>query len=204
MAPPSQTSTQHDVDTRERLLSAGAELFVQKGFHGCGLSEVLRHAGVPKGSFYHWFGSKEDFGIALIERTRDEYMDLLKPVLSDRKVSPMKRLRAAFELGRAHADSEQSTDVCLVTKLGLETANLSESVHAAVKCVYQQWNALLAQLIREAQATGEIAPEQDADRLAGVLVMLWEGATIRTQIERDDRALDDFLDLVFDRLLRRD
>ncbi len=200
---PPQTSGQQDVDTRERLLASGAELFAEKGFNGCGLAEVLRHAGVPKGSFYHWFGSKEEFGIALIERSRDEYMDLVRPVLSDRKTGPIQRLRKAFELGREHADSEASTDVCLVTRLALETGNLSQSVLAAVKCVHQQWNALIAQILREAQASGEIGPGEDPDRLAGVLLMLWEGATIRMQIERDARALDDFLDLVFDRLLGR-
>lgn len=197
---PNESRTR-DTDTRERLLAAGAELFLLKGFNGCGLTEVLRLAGVPKGSFYHWFHSKEEFGVALIERARDGYVDALRPVLSDRKLTPLQRLRRVFELGRDDCAANGAIHECLITRVALETGSLSEIVHAAVKSVYQQWSALLAQVIREAVAAGEIGPEHDPDRLANVLVMLWEGAGIRMQIERSTAPLDDFLHFVFDGLL---
>ena len=202
---PSTTKDQppRDTDTRDRILDAGAELFARKGFHGAGLSEILKLAGVPKGSFYHYFGSKEEFGVVLIERTRDGYMEELRPILGDRKLSPIRRLRAMFELCRDECAANGPTVECLISKLALETASLSDSVHAAVKCAYQQWNSLVAQVIREGQAAGEIDRDQDADRLGNVLVMLWEGATMRMQIERDTQPLDDFLTFVFDSLLTR-
>lgn len=192
-----------DSDARERLLAAGAELFGQKGFNGCGLAEVLQHAGVPKGSFYHYFGSKEEFGVALIERARDEHLDEMKPMLGDRRTSPVQRLRNIFEHARAQCAESGRNAECLIPKLALETANLSEPVHAAVKCAYQQWSAMLAQVIREGQALGEIDKKHDADRLGNVLVMLWEGAAIRMQIDRNIAALDDFQAFVFDTLLAR-
>lgn len=198
MAP--ETSSR-DVDTRERILAAGTELFGKKGFNGCGLNEVLRLAGVPKGSFYHYFGSKEDFGVAVIERARDEYLAELKPILGDRRVSPVDRLRGIFESARAECAAKGPMVECLIPKLALETGNLSESVHAAVKCAYQQWSALIAQVVREGQATGAIDRKYDPDRLANVLVMLWEGAVIRMQIDRSIAPLDDFLVFVFDTLL---
>jgi len=190
-----------ELDTRERLLIAGAEVIGQKGFNGAGLTEILQVAGVPKGSFYHHFGSKEEFGVALIERARDEHLEELRPIVGDRRRSAVDRLRAVFEQTRAECAASGPTVECLIPKLALETSNLSETVHAAVRCAYQQWNALLAQVIREGQATGEIARKHDADRLAGVLVMLWEGATVRMQIDRSVQPLDDFLTFVFDSLL---
>lgn len=191
----------HDPDSRERILAAGAELFGKKGFHGCGLSEILQQAGVPKGSFYHYFGSKEEFGVVLIERARDEYLAELKPILSDRKVPPLQRLRTVFEHTRDQCQASGPTVECLIPKLALETGTLSDPVHAAVRCAYQQWSALLAQVIREGQAQGDIDASQDADRLANVLVMLWEGAAIRMQIDRSTAPLDDFLHIVFASLL---
>ena len=192
-----------DPDTRERLLAAGAELFGKKGFNGCGLTEVLQHAGVPKGSFYHYFASKEEFGVALIERARDEHLAEMKPMMSDRRLTPVARLRAMFAQARAECAESGSTPECLISKLALETAHLSEPVHAAVKCTYQQWSALMAQVVREGQACGEVDKKYDPDRLGNVLVMLWEGAAIRMQIDRNIAPLDDFQAFVFDTLLAR-
>lgn len=194
-------SALRDTDTRERLLAAGAELFGKKGFNGSGLTEVLQHAGVPKGSFYHYFSSKEEFGVAVIDRARDEHLEEVKPLLSDRRMTPLERLRTMFTRAREECHANGPSVQCLIPKLALETANLSEPVHAAVKCAYQQWSALLAQVIREGQNTGEIDRRHDADRLANVLVMLWEGAVIRMQIDRTVTPLDDFQAFVFDTLL---
>jgi TetR/AcrR family transcriptional regulator, transcriptional repressor for nem operon len=188
-------------DTRERLLAAGEELVGRKGFHGCGLSEILAHAGVPKGSFYHYFGSKEEFGVALIERIRDGYEAVVKPILSDRKLSPISRLRGIFEAAREDWQSSGQYRACLISKMALDASDLSEPVHAAVKCAYQQWSALLAQVVREAQAAGEIERKHDPDRLGSVLVMLWEGVAMRMLIDRNLSAVDDFLSFVFENLL---
>jgi TetR/AcrR family transcriptional repressor of nem operon len=191
-----------EADTRERILQAGAELVGAKGFNGCGLSEILARAEVPKGSFYHYFASKEDFGVALIERARDEYLDSLREHLTDRRRSAVGRLRSIFEDTRNECARTGPTVECLIPKLALETATLSAPVHAAVKCSYEQWSAIIAQVIREGQSAGEIDPAHDADRLARVLVMLWEGAAVRMQIDRSIQPLDDFLAFVFDTLLR--
>jgi TetR/AcrR family transcriptional repressor of nem operon len=191
----------HDSSTRERILAAGKAVIAEKGFNGCGLSEILDRAGVPKGSFYHYFSSKEEFGIALIEHETKNYLEQIAPILGDRKRSPLERLRAIFEHGREECIANGAECECLIPKMALETAQLSEPVHAAVKCAYDQWNALIARAVREAQAAGEIAKSHDPDRLANVLAMLWEGATLRMQIDRTIAPVDAFLDFVFDALL---
>ncbi len=190
-----------DIGTRARLLEAGAQAIAAKSFNSCGLAEILSAAGVPKGSFYHYFDSKEDFGVALIEKESAEYFELLRPILGDRKRSALARLRAVFEQGRDECLSRGPARQCLIPKLALETSQLSETVHAAVKCAYDQWTALLAGVIREAQAAGEIGRGQEPERLAKALVMLWEGATLRMQIDRSLQPVEDCLSFVFDSLL---
>ena len=191
-----------DLSTRDRILEVGAQAVSEKSFNSCGLAEILERAGVPKGSFYHYFGSKEDFGVALIERASAEFVAQLQPVLGDRGRSPLARLRAVFEQGREHCQANGAARQCLIPKLALETSQLSEPVHAAVKAAYARWTTLLAEVIREAQEAGELARGPDPERLADVLVMLWEGATIRMQIDRSLRPVEDFLSFVFDQLLR--
>lgn len=200
MTPTTKTPAK-EPGTRERILEVGAKAISDKSFNSCGLSEILSLAGVPKGSFYHYFQSKEDFGVALIEKASEEFVEILRPILSDRKKSPLQRLRAVFELNREHCMANGAARQCLIPKLALETSQLSEPVHAAVKCAYDQWCALIARVIREAQAAGEVSKKRDPDRLASLLVMFWEGASIRMQIDRSIQPLDDFLAFVFDTLL---
>ena len=195
------TPSAKDIDTREKLLEVGAQAFAEKSFNSCGLAEILAAAKVPKGSFYHYFQSKEDFGVALIEKASQEYVELLTPIVSDRKKSALARLRAIFDMSREECVATGAGRQCLVPKLALETSQLSETLHAAVKCAYDQWSALLARVIREGQAAGEISKDHDPDRLAGMLVTLWEGATIRMQIDRSLQPVDDCIAFVFDSLL---
>lgn len=193
---------QKESGTRERLLEAGAEAIAAKSFNACGLAEILAAAGVPKGSFYHYFASKEDFGIALIDRECAGHVEFLAPVLQDQSLTPLERLRSVFQKSRDEFAARGVGRHCLIPKLALETAQLSEPVHAAVKRAYEKWSALLATVVRDGQAAGEIDGAQDADRLAGMLVMLWEGATIRMQIDRSLQPVDDFLVFAFDSLLK--
>lgn len=191
-----------ETGTREKILAAGAQAVAAKSFNSCGLSEILELAGVPKGSFYHYFQSKEDFGVALIEHEAAEFMAYLRPIVSDRKRAPLERLRAIFAGARDACVAQGAERQCLVVKLAMEAAQLSEPVHAAVKSAYSQWSALIAQVIREGQAAGEIGRKQDPEKLANLLVMLWEGATIRMQVDRSPQPVEDFLTFVFDSLLR--
>src|SRR5262245_25419110 len=195
MSPTTKTNGK-ETGTRERILEVGAKAISDKSFNSCGLSEILSLAKVPKGSFYHYFQSKEEFGVALIEKASEEFVEILRPILSDRKKSPLQRLRAVFDFNREHCMANGAARQCLIPKLALETSQLSEPVHAAIKCAYDQWCALLARVIREAQAAGEVSKKRDPEKLASLLVMFWEGATIRMQIDRSIQPLDDFLGFV--------
>src|SRR5262245_52257018 len=106
MTPPETT-------TRDKILEAGAQAIADKSFSSCGLAEILERAGVPKGSFYHYFESKEDFGVALIERAIEDHLAWLRPVVSDRKRSPLQRLRGVFELGREECLANGAARQCL-------------------------------------------------------------------------------------------
>src|SRR4029453_4448377 len=105
-----------ELGTRERILEVGAQAIADKSFNSCGLAEILKLAGVPQGSFYHYFGSKEDFGVALIEKASAEYVALLSPIVSDRRRSPLQRLRAVFELSREECMANGAARQCLIPK----------------------------------------------------------------------------------------
>lgn len=195
------TPTSTTTDTRDRILEAGSEAIVCKSYNGCGLSEILEAAGVPKGSFYHYFKSKEGFGVALIEKSADEHADRIRSFVSNRSLAPVERIRDFFAMCRDYYAEHGPTRECLIAKLALETAQLSEPMRASIKCAYDQWSTLIAKAIREAQADGQVSGELDADVLADQLINAWEGATVRMQIDRDVAPLDQFISITLDRVL---
>lgn len=188
-------------ETRDRILEAGAKAIVAKSFNGCGLNEILSAAGVPKGSFYHYFKSKEGFGVALVEKSVEEHTERVRAYVSDRTIPATERVRGFFQYCRDWYAENGPMRECLIAKIAMETAQLSEPVRAAVKCGYDQWSSFLAKAIREAQADGDLDHNADADLLADLLLNAWEGASIRMQIDRSVEPLNQFLDVALDRIL---
>jgi TetR/AcrR family transcriptional repressor of nem operon len=83
-------------NVRERLLDAGVEAFHRRGFNGCGVQEITEAAGVPKGSFYNHFASKEALGAAVLDRYWQQRGDTTLRILEDRDVRPRERLWRYF------------------------------------------------------------------------------------------------------------
>src|SRR5258707_12513763 len=82
--------------TRDHLVDVGLELMHQNGYNATGLSDILKAANVPKGSFYHHFSSKEDFAAAALERYGMREREHTAAVLDDVKTPRLKRLRRYF------------------------------------------------------------------------------------------------------------
>ncbi|WOH37048.1 TetR/AcrR family transcriptional regulator [Thalassotalea fonticola] len=188
-------------DTREMILAAGHSLIIEKSYNGCGLKEILDSAGVPKGSFYHYFKSKEDFGMALIERATDENSEFFREIFRDRKYSPLTRIKNFFARIQQFHEEEGIDCQCLIPKLALEQSKLSESMRGALKCSQDSMNAQLAQVINEAQAEKELGDNIDAAKMASFLFNASNGASIQMQVENSTQAYDNFVEIIFNFLL---
>jgi TetR/AcrR family transcriptional regulator, transcriptional repressor for nem operon len=187
--------------SRAALIQHGTQLMLRSGYAGTGLTELLQAAGVPKGSFYNHFESKEAFGVELVQRYYAWHDGLLASLLAETDRSPLARLRAYFErlLQRA-VDASPEARGCLMGMLALEMAGSSEPLRATVSDAFRRWQARIAELLRQAQVAGELAPEQDPQPLAAMFVEGWEGALMRARASRDLDALRNSLDLLFSRL----
>lgn len=188
-------------DTKEAILQAGHDLVIEKSYNGCGLKEILDRAGVPKGSFYHYFKSKEDFALALIERAQDETHDFMREYLRDRKHSPLQRIKNLFNQIQQFHREEGVDCQCLIPKLALEQSQLSEPLRGAILCANELMHNNLAQTIREAQTEGEINASIDPLKVAAFIFNASHGASIQMQVERDIAAYDNFIDIIFSYIL---
>ena len=179
----------------------GTQLMLRSGYAGTGLVELLRAARVPKGSFYNHFDSKEAFGIELVRQYYAEHDQLLVSLLAQTDRRPLERLRSYFDLLLQRAvDASPQARGCLLGMLALEMAGSSEPLRASVADAFGRWQARVAELLRHAQVAGELAPDQDPQPLAAMLLEAWEGALMRARASQDLDALRTSLDLAFGRL----
>ncbi|WP_447555411.1 TetR family transcriptional regulator C-terminal domain-containing protein [Vreelandella sp. EE22] len=190
-----------NTSTRDKLINTGAELIAQQGYNATGINAVLNTCGVPKGSFYHYFSSKEDFGLAVIERFAEEYDTGLAALLEDTTLDPFERLRRYFAQGRAYMNECNHETGCLIGNLGQELSGQSDTFRDALDTVFKRWEQRFAVCIRHAQERGMIAPHAPADALGSFVLSGWEGAILRAKTLKSVTPMEQFEAILFEYVL---
>ncbi len=187
-------------NTRERLLEEGIASFLRDGYHGTGLKAVLDRVQVPKGSFYNYFASKEDFAIAAIERYAECLAKQLEASLRA-EADPISGLRAFF---RSQMDEFVAADFiggCMVANLGGELEG-HDICREALRTSMLGYRDGLRGALRDAQEQGLLRADLESEAMADLLVAAWEGAVIRMKIERRLAPLEQCLDQLLDGYFR--
>jgi TetR/AcrR family transcriptional repressor of nem operon len=178
------------INVRQHILDTAKPIILGKGFSSVGLNELLSAAEVPKGSFYHYFKSKEAFGEALIDSYFANYLERLSNHLKNSGESAGDRLMNYWLLWLDTQASDDNDGKCLVVKLGSEVSDLSEPMRISLEQGTSQIVALIAECITDAQADASLSAEIVATDCALVLYNLWLGATVLTKIRRNRSALE--------------
>lgn len=165
-------------DTRSHILAVGRRLTAEHGFAGVGLSELLKEAAVPKGSFYHYFASKEAYGCALLESFADDYRDALSDTLHNRALCARDRVLAYFESWVRKQISPCAEQRCLVVKLAAEVSDLSEDMSRILMQAVDSIIDALTATLREGVEEGSIAPLEDPAMIARAIYHQWLGASL--------------------------
>jgi TetR/AcrR family transcriptional repressor of nem operon len=187
------------LNTREEIVQAGLKCLVEKGFNAVGVQEITDAAGVPKGSFYNHFESKEALGLEIVERYGANQKR--REILTDPTVPPLQRLRRHFDrITALYADS-RFTRNCILGGFSAELANQSETIREGLRKLYGQWTKDIEATIAEAQTKGEIANKTKAADMAAFLLDSYEGALLRARVERSRKPFDRFMKFAFGELL---
>lgn len=187
--------------TRKHIIEIGADLIARNGFGSTGINAVLTAAAVPKGSFYHYFSSKDDFGRAVIETFAEDYEAGLVAILSDRKQSPVQRLRAYFDTGLAAMHECDFARGCLIGNLGQELAGQNELFRACLNTVFSRWEKHFERCLAEALDQNEIDPATDVEDMASFLLAGWEGAILRAKVVKSLDPMHRFIRVFFNQCL---
>ncbi len=184
-------------DTRTHIIHTGADLIGHKGFGATGINAVLTAAGVPKGSFYHYFSSKNDFGLAVIDTFAEEYDAKLDRILNDTSRSCVDRLRAYFDTGFETMTSCEYTRGCLIGNLGQELAGQNEAFRQRLDSVFASWERRFEHCILAAQQAGDISADIDAADAASFFLSGWEGAILRSKVLKSTEPMERFVRVFF-------
>ncbi|OXL18529.1 TetR/AcrR family transcriptional regulator [Psychrobacter sp. DAB_AL32B] len=177
-------------NTKAHLLATGYKLIAQKGFTAVGIKQILDTAGVPKGSFYHYFASKEAFGEAIIEHYFTQYKNRLD-IIGAQDVSSQQKLYDYFQNWYDTQQNGCDYEKCLVVKLSAEVADISEPMRKVLYLGYQQTIAWLASQIKAGWADNSV-PHLDniaAESMAKRWYFAWLGASLIAKISQTDTPL---------------
>jgi TetR/AcrR family transcriptional repressor of nem operon len=182
---------------REKIIAAGVEMVALNGFNATGVDSVLRAAGVPKGSFYHHFGTKENFGMEVINLFAENYERKLVSFLNDQAVPPLERIRNYMEHSIDHLAEENFSKGCLIGNLGQELADQNERFRDRLAEVFGDWLNMFTGCLREAQQSGALNSNLDPEAISSFLLSGWEGAILRAKVIRSSEPLRRFTSILF-------
>jgi len=198
----SMSRTADKTDIPNRLTQAGRELFSLQGYNATGIQQITDHAGVPKGSFYNHFESKEVFAVAIIGQYAEHLQRSWEAMMAAAPPQPMAAIRYVFAQMIAHHDAKQLQSGCLVGNFAAEMALSSDACRAGLLAAQLAWRERLAGMIANAQAAGEIRTDLPAPVLSALAWDTWEGALLRMKLERSTVPLRDSMALVLDHLFQ--
>ncbi len=177
-------------DTRRAILDAAQRIMAHKGYAAVGINEVLAEAGVPKGSFYHYFASKDAFGEAMMKSYFQEYLADMDRILGRSDRSAAARLMDYWQQWYETQSLDECHGRCLAVKLGAEVADLSEAMRLALKEGTTAIVDRLEHTIEQGRQDGSLTIDGEAHATAEVLYTMWLGASVLAKIHRSRASLD--------------
>jgi TetR/AcrR family transcriptional repressor of nem operon len=187
-------------DVREKLLAAGLEALHKRGFNATGVQDITDAAKVPKGSFYNHFESKDALGVEVVGRWSAGMAERRK-TLVEGSGKPLQRLRTYFKALNDIGPATGFSSGCLMGNFSAELSTQSPAIRAALATGFDGWTRDVARVVAEAQKAGDVSKGMSAQALAGFVIDAWEGAVLRSRVEKSAAALDAFLSVTFNKIL---
>ncbi|MFD6974508.1 TetR/AcrR family transcriptional regulator [Streptomyces sp. NPDC059979] len=179
-------------DARNKILTAAQSLIELRGYSALGVAEICKTAGVPKGSFYYFFESKEALALAVI----DEHWAIQRQGWAGAlggKAEPLHRLRQLFEETQTAQRAVQTTcgsvAGCMFGNLSLELSNQTEGIRERLQQIFDAQVDMVEEVIAAALAREEIAVA-DTRQAARAVVAQLEGQVLFAKLYNNTDQLD--------------
>ena len=175
--------------TREKLLDQGVAMLMERGYHGTGLQELLASVGVPKGSFYNYFASKEEYGVEVIRHYIEPFILLLEECLRE-EGDALSGLQRYFREMIQELERRGFKGGCLLGNLIGEIGDTSKTCMAELRKSLHGYRDKLEEGLARAQREGSVRDDMPAAVMADLLADAWQGALLRMKVEQSVRPLE--------------
>ncbi len=176
--------------TRERILFEGAKIVYLKGYHATGLQEILKAAGVPKGSFYFYFKSKKDYGLQLIDYYTDGIVARGRKLLDRADLSPLEGMQEHVRWVMHHSAELGFRGGCPIGNLSQELGDTDDAFREKLNGAYRRLIEMHARFLEEAQKLGEIASDLNTNETAELIFNCYQGALIQMKVSRSTETVE--------------
>ena len=170
-------------DVRERLLAHGIQLIQKHGFHATGIKDLVAAAQIPKGSFYYYFSSKEEFVSDVVQTYIRPYVEKVEALSGNKKKKAIKLLQGYFEEQIEELKANPDAGGCLLGNLLGEIGDTSSIALNSLSVAVDQYKSALGKILEQAQQDGDVRNDFTSEELAGLVFDTWQGAILRTRVE---------------------
>ena len=190
------------IHSKEEIIQIGLELILSKGFNATGVEAILKQAKIPKGSFYNFFTSKEEFCLKIIDKYLEDVTTIFNPIFTDSSLPPLARIKKSFEARIELFESYNCTKGCLLGNLGQEMSDQYESVRLRLLQGILGWEKQVSSLLRQAQKDKALPAEIDANILAENMIASFQGSLLFAKVKKSSDPLHHFIGLYFSTFLQ--
>jgi TetR/AcrR family transcriptional repressor of nem operon len=189
-------------DKKTDIIKAGMGIMARQGFNSTGIEAILKQAGVPKGSFYYYFPSKQEFGLSVLDHFAAGIDRIFSSFLEDQSVPPLTRLKNCLESLVARFERNNCSIGCLAANIGQEMADQSEDFRQKLVEIFHSWIDYFEKCLGEAKDAGEIPDDISPECLAEFFLSGFEGALLMSKVMKSPLPLRNFIDVFFGRVLK--
>lgn len=183
---------------REDIIAVGAELVRRNGYHATGINDILREAGIPKGSFYNFFPTKEAYVREVLAWYASRMEKAMRKIFSQTDMSAVARLKKFYRLVIAGNAEEGFQNGCLLNNLSIEVAGKHDLLAEEADYQFNRWVDEIETLVREGQQSGEISTRFPARETAEFIHTAFYGAFARMKSTRDESTMATVYTMMFD------
>lgn len=190
-------------ETKQKIIEVGAEIIQRKGFNHTGIQEILTAAGVPKGSFYFYFKSKEDFGLQVIDYFKENYLSIAEEILNDKSRAPLERFQHFFNwFIDCFKPPKCCTCGCPIGNLSQEMSDLNPQFREKLNSTIDEMINCYVAVLKEAQETGAISQTLDTRETASFMVSSLQGALMHMKVTKNLEPLENWYKFIIERVLK--